>query len=143
MYTSSEPTMLETFSRTVRNYVPTSIPVPAAAPSPPRVSRPVSFGSFMAPPGHSTPSPPTVPSTTSNPLGAGVNGNQPTWRMRTGSQLDSADVEEPAIFGSEDEDSETTFSVDQPLTTYPTAGEGDSIMWSRWDTLIESGSKPR
>ncbi|KAF8432219.1 hypothetical protein L210DRAFT_3650516 [Boletus edulis BED1] len=30
--------MLEKFSRTVRNYVPTSIPVPTAAPSPPRVS---------------------------------------------------------------------------------------------------------
>ena len=42
-----EPTMLENFSRTVRNYVPSSIPIPTAAPSPPRVSRPVSFGSFM------------------------------------------------------------------------------------------------
>ena len=39
--------MLENFSRTVRNYVPSSIPIPTAAPSPPRVSRPVSFGSFM------------------------------------------------------------------------------------------------
>ncbi|KAG6373946.1 hypothetical protein JVT61DRAFT_6110 [Boletus reticuloceps] len=42
--------MLENFSRTVRNYVPTSIPVPTAAPSPPRVSMPISFGNFM---GHS------------------------------------------------------------------------------------------
>ncbi|KAF9024568.1 hypothetical protein BDZ89DRAFT_1068964 [Hymenopellis radicata] len=30
-----EPTMLQSFSRTVRNYVPSSIPIPAAAPSPP------------------------------------------------------------------------------------------------------------
>ncbi|TFK53256.1 hypothetical protein OE88DRAFT_1696117 [Heliocybe sulcata] len=43
-----EPTMLESFSRTVRTYVPSSIPIPSAAPSPPRVSRPVSFGSFMS-----------------------------------------------------------------------------------------------
>ncbi|KAG0698946.1 hypothetical protein DFH29DRAFT_1016474 [Suillus ampliporus] len=134
--------MLETFSRTVRNYVPTSIPVPASAPSPPRVSKPVSFGSFMAPPGPSSLSPPgpkipIVSPTASRPLGAGIIGNQPTWRMRTGGQPDSADADEPGIFGSEDEDSETTFS-DQPLTTYPTAAEGDSIMWSRWDTLIEN-----
>ncbi|OJA20381.1 hypothetical protein AZE42_06676 [Rhizopogon vesiculosus] len=128
-----EPTMLENFSRTVRNYVPTSIPVPAAAPSPPRVSKPVSFGSFMAPPG---------PSTDSNPLVAGVNGNRPTWRMRGGGQLDSVDVDSPTIFSPEDEDGETTFQ-DQPLTTYPTAAEGDPIMWSRWDTLIENGSRAR
>ncbi|KAG7446600.1 uncharacterized protein BT62DRAFT_1076143 [Guyanagaster necrorhizus] len=38
---SRELTMLESFSRTVRNYVPSSIPIPAAVPSPPLVSRPV------------------------------------------------------------------------------------------------------
>ncbi|KAG1741253.1 hypothetical protein EDB19DRAFT_1634624 [Suillus lakei] len=138
--------MLENFSRTVRNYVPTSIPVPASAPSPPRVSKPVSFGSFMAPPGASSlsPSGPKLPAvSTSKPLGAGPIGKQQTWRMRTSAQLDSADVDEPAIFGSEDEDCESSFSGDQPLTTYPTAAEGDSIMWSRWDTLIENGSRPR
>ncbi|KAL0948774.1 hypothetical protein HGRIS_008904 [Hohenbuehelia grisea] len=45
------PSMLESLSRTVRGYVPSSvsmsIPVPSAAPSPPLVSRPVSFGSFL------------------------------------------------------------------------------------------------
>jgi hypothetical protein len=143
-----EPTMLENFSRTVRNYVPTSIPVPASAPSPPRVSKPVSFGSFMAPPGSSSLTPPgpkipAVSQTTRKPLGAGLIGNQQTWKMKSGAQLDSADVDEPAGFGSEDEDCESSFSGDQPLTTYPTAAEGDSIMWSRWDTLIENGSRPR
>ncbi|KAI0666055.1 hypothetical protein C8Q78DRAFT_1060998 [Trametes maxima] len=44
-----EPTTLESFSRTIRGYVPSSIPIPSAAPSPPRVSRPVSFGSFLSP----------------------------------------------------------------------------------------------
>lgn len=143
-----EPTMLENFSRTVRNYVPTCIPVPASAPSPPRVSKPLSFGSFMAPPGPSSLSPPgpkipIVSPNTRMPLGAGPIGNQQTWRMRSGAQLDSADVDETAIFGSEDEDCESSFSGDQPVTTYPTAAEGDSIMWSRWDTLIENGSRPR
>lgn len=143
-----EPTMLENFSRTVRNYVPTSIPVPASAPSPPRVSKPVSFGSFMAPPGASSlsspgPKIPIVYQTTRKPLGAGLIGNQQTWRMRSGAQLDSADVDEPAIFGSEDEDCESSFSGDHLLTTYPTAAEGDSIIWSRWDTLIENDSRPR
>lgn len=125
--------MLETFSRTVRNYVPTSIPVPAAAPSPPRLSKPVSFGSFMAPPATST-----VSSTNSNPLVAAINRDQPTWRMRPGGQDDPS-----AIFGTEDDDYETPFSTDQSLTTYPTAAEGDAIMWSRWDTLIESGPRVR
>ncbi|KAG1787184.1 uncharacterized protein HD556DRAFT_1410590 [Suillus plorans] len=139
-----EPTMLENFSRAVRNYVPTSIPVPASAPSPPRVSRPVSFGSFMAPPGASTsPKIPIVSPTARKPLGAGPIGNQQNWRMRPGAKLDSADDDEHAIFGSDDEDCESAFSGDQPLTTYPTAAEGDSIMWSRWDTLIENGSRPR
>ena len=44
---NSQPTMLESFSRTLRTYVPSSIPIPTAAPSPPLVSRPLSFGSFM------------------------------------------------------------------------------------------------
>jgi hypothetical protein len=136
--------MLENFSRAVRNYVPTSIPVPASAPSPPRVSRPVSFGSFMAPPGASTgPKIPIASPTARKPLGAGPIGNQQNWRMRSGAKLDSADDDEHAIFGSDDEDCESSFSGDQPLTTYPTAAEGDSIVWSRWDTLIENGSRPR
>ncbi|KIL63308.1 hypothetical protein M378DRAFT_79902 [Amanita muscaria Koide BX008] len=47
-----EQTTLESFSRTLRTYVPSSIhiPVPRSAPSPPLVSRPVSFGSFSASP---------------------------------------------------------------------------------------------
>ncbi|KAK2465840.1 hypothetical protein APHAL10511_001481 [Amanita phalloides] len=43
-----EQTALESFSRTLRTYVPSSIHIPRAAPSPPLVSRPVSFGSFSA-----------------------------------------------------------------------------------------------
>ncbi|KAG1766309.1 hypothetical protein EDD22DRAFT_1011548 [Suillus occidentalis] len=47
------------------------------------------------------------------------------------------------MFGSEDDHFESSFSGDQALTTYHTAAEGNSIMWSRWDTLIESSSRPR
>ena len=45
---NSEPTMLANFSRTVRNYVPSSILIPTATPAPPHVSHPGSVvGSFM------------------------------------------------------------------------------------------------
>ncbi|KAG2742106.1 hypothetical protein P692DRAFT_201871117 [Suillus brevipes Sb2] len=122
--------MLENFSRTVRNYVPTSIPVPASAPSPLWVLKPLSFGSFMASPGPSSvslpgPKIPIVSPTTRKPLGAGPIGNQQTWRMRPGVQLDSAD------------------DISPWQLTYPKAAESDSIMWSCWDTLIENGSSPR
>jgi hypothetical protein len=43
--------VLESLSKTMRTYVTSSIRVPSAAPSSPRVSRPVSFGSFMSPGG--------------------------------------------------------------------------------------------
>ncbi|KAH7904116.1 hypothetical protein BJ138DRAFT_30898 [Hygrophoropsis aurantiaca] len=140
----SEPSMLETFSRTVRNYVPTSIPVPIAAPSPARVSRPVSFGSFLVAPGG------VGAATPSNPRRSSIHirqssglSSQPTGRIRSGVPFDSNEVDDDAVFGSEDEDQESTFAGDQRLASYPTAGEGDTIMWSCWDTLSELNSKSR
>lgn len=44
-----EPTTLESLSRTIRGYMPSSISVPSAVPTPPRLSKPVSFGSFLTP----------------------------------------------------------------------------------------------
>jgi hypothetical protein len=44
----SEPSMLESFSRTMRTYVPSSIRVPTPAPASPRISRPASLGSIMS-----------------------------------------------------------------------------------------------
>ncbi|KIY62484.1 hypothetical protein CYLTODRAFT_447171 [Cylindrobasidium torrendii FP15055 ss-10] len=44
-----EPTMLESFSRTVRTYVPSSIPIPASAPLPPTVSRSVVTSTSQTP----------------------------------------------------------------------------------------------
>jgi hypothetical protein len=43
----SELTMLENFSRTVRNYIPSSIPIPTASPAPRHVFRPISVRIFM------------------------------------------------------------------------------------------------
>lgn len=54
-----EPTMLESFSRTVRNYVPSSIPIPAAAPSPPTVSRPFITSTSLSSPGLFDDAPPS------------------------------------------------------------------------------------
>src|SRR5271155_1321979 len=44
------PLNLPSLTRTLRSYVPSSIhiPIPSAAPSPPLVSRPVSFGRFSS-----------------------------------------------------------------------------------------------
>lgn len=45
---NSEPAMVENFSHTVRNYVPSPNPIPTAAPAPPHISCPGSVvGSFM------------------------------------------------------------------------------------------------
>ncbi|KIJ59762.1 hypothetical protein HYDPIDRAFT_177705 [Hydnomerulius pinastri MD-312] len=129
--------MLENFSRTVRNYVPTSIPVPTAAPSPPRVSRPVSFGSFM---GANLGAPSTPPAITpgSDRRRSRALGTHPSTRAK-GAHRDSTEVE-VTLFGSEDEDA----SPENPrLTAYPTVGEGDAILWSRWDTIAQLNSKPR
>ncbi|KAH7888262.1 hypothetical protein F5I97DRAFT_1926687 [Phlebopus sp. FC_14] len=136
-----EPTMLENFSRTVRSYVPTSIPVPTAAPSPPRVSRPVSFGSFnVANPGIThTPSVGHNVRTSpgSDEVSSRASGHQPSIRMK-GTHSGSTGVES-ALFGSEDED----VQPENPrLTAYPTVGEGDTILWSRWDMLTQPNSKP-
>ncbi|KAL4067204.1 hypothetical protein V8B97DRAFT_979362 [Scleroderma yunnanense] len=136
--------MLEAFSRTVRNYVPSSIPIPSAAPSPPRVSRPVSFGSFNVFP------------VASNPL-LGRNpwdsssASERCQRVSSVTQITSAtsavyegsvEAESP-MFGSEDEDIVASPPVDARFTAYPTVGEGDPILWSRWDRLMHSDSTRR
>lgn len=137
---SSQPTMLENFSRTVRNYVPTSIPVPTDTPSPPRVSRPVSFGNFMGTnlghsPSHSSERDSSTGTPSSDRHRARQSPNQPLSRVR-GSVVDSPEV----ILGSEDVD---VAHGNHLLTAYPTVAEGDSVLWSRWDSLPQLGSKPR
>lgn len=136
-----EPTMLETFSRAVRNYVPSSISIPTAAPSPPRVSRPVSFGSFDALPGFSAaPSGERhiqIPPHRRRPSGtSGVQHSSGLTRIYSGDFIES-----DTLFGSEeDEDIVALSKPTSPSTAYPTVGEGDPVLWSRWDTLIQEGT---
>ncbi|KAF8838160.1 hypothetical protein BDN67DRAFT_991441 [Paxillus ammoniavirescens] len=127
--------MLENFSRTVRNYVPTSIPVPTAAPSPPRVSRPVSFGSFMG----ANLGPSNSPVTGRNIPASDRHRHRAT-ESQPSSRVKEAPDGEATVFGSEDEDVPPD---NLRLTAYPTVGEGDTILWSRWDTLTQRNSKPR
>lgn len=140
---SSQPTMLENFSRAVRNYVPTSIPVPTAAPSPPRVSMPVSFGNFMgANMGHSPPHSWERESLTGSPSSerrrVRQSSSHPFPRAR-GSLVGSPEVQ-TATLGSEDGD---FIRGNHLLTAYPTVAEGDNVLWSRWDSLPQLNSKPR
>ncbi|KAI6035853.1 hypothetical protein EDC04DRAFT_2703228 [Pisolithus marmoratus] len=133
-----EPTMLETFSRAVRNYVPSSISIPTAAPSPPRVSKPVSFGSFDILPGFSS-----VASgerhTQGSPYRRRPSGASGAQHPLGSIGAYSGDFIEPdTLFGSEeDEDTGAPSRPTSPSTAYPTVGEGDPVVWSRWDTLIQ------
>lgn len=140
---SRQPTMLENFSRTVRNYVPTSIPVPTAAPPAPRVSMPVSFGNFMGVNiGHSPPHSSERESLPGTPpldrRRARQSLSQPFSRERD-SVVGSPEVQ-TTISGSEDGD---LIRGNHLLTAYPTVAEGDSVLWSRWDHLPQLSSKPR
>ncbi|KAI9464881.1 hypothetical protein HD554DRAFT_2026168 [Boletus coccyginus] len=135
--------MLENFSRTVRNYVPTSIPVPTAAPSPPRVSMPVSFGKFMgANIGHSSPHSWERESLTGTPPSDRRRTRQSSGQLFSGARgslVGSPEVK-PTVLGSEDGD---VIHGNHRLTGYPTAAEGDSVLWSRWDSLPQPKSTTR
>lgn len=121
-----EPTMLEAFSRTMRNYVPSSIPVPSAAPSPPRVSRPVSFGSFMS----SSPafSPTSAPS--EKRRGSATGPRDPHLVSTAGRGQSDSPRYDPVILDSGDEDQELGRTV-----TYPGLKDEEDIVWAGWDTL--------
>ncbi|KAI0637468.1 hypothetical protein C8Q77DRAFT_1048447 [Trametes polyzona] len=136
-----EPTTLESFSRTIRNYVPSSIPIPTAAPSPPRVSRPVSFGSFLTPL--------TAPS--SRDRGNSGDGGD-TWKRR-GSDTSAADPpwgtsrgdRDTPVFSLDDDIPEDGSRADERQTTrYPSVGDTEDVLWASWDTLADGDpSKPR
>ena len=138
-FSCSDPTPLETFSRTIRNYVPSSIPIPSAAPSPPRVSRPVSFGSFLSPSAPTAPAhPPSSPSSAE-------------WRRRTS---DAAHARQNRSSGempvfSLDDDVPREDDGDRRATRYPGVGDTESVLWAGWDILTNvtdgsgDGVKPR
>ena len=122
--------MLESFSRTVRNYVPSSIPIPKAGPAPPHVSRPISVGSFM--PSTLLSTSPASPAAFKRRGSNGINTND--WRARNAGQFGMDDV-----FGSDEEEAvDVTPARGQRAysnTSYPGVADGDPILWSRWDQL--------
>ncbi|RPD54134.1 hypothetical protein L226DRAFT_312631 [Lentinus tigrinus ALCF2SS1-7] len=113
-----EPTTLETFSRTIRNYVPSSIPIPTAAPTPPRVSRPVSFGSFLTPSTHTHTAP-----------------TREEWKRRgseTSSQSSRGASEMP-VFSLDDD----IPADERRVTRYPGVGDTEEVLWAGWDVLAD------
>ncbi|KAF8890452.1 hypothetical protein BD779DRAFT_1517758 [Infundibulicybe gibba] len=112
-----EPTMLESFSRTVRNYVPSSIPIPSAAPSPPLVSRP-RHDEFDG------------------------GNRRPIRGQRYGSSVDEEGEYSERGYASGSGLAQAMRRGHQDGTTsYPrvsTSGRGDPILWARWDSLGSS-----
>jgi hypothetical protein len=118
----SEPTILETFSRTVRTYVPSSIPIASTPrPTPPRVSKPVSFGRFM------------------NPSAPGEMEHGYGKKRSTGGRLGGG--ERGMVFESDDEGDGLGYGVQdgggRSAISYPRSDDvdGESIMLATWDTL--------
>lgn len=129
-----EPSTLESFSRTIRGYVPSAIAIPSASPTPPRVSRPVSFGSFLTPTRVNLPSSPQV-------RGFPSGGHH---SRRRNSDIHS--TQEPPPFDwraqfTEDEVDSTVFNLDEDTSgiahhiKYPSSDQGEDISWSKWSTL--------
>ncbi|KAF9652801.1 hypothetical protein BDM02DRAFT_2601811 [Thelephora ganbajun] len=109
-----EPTALESFSRAIRNYVPNSISIPSASPTPPLVSRPISMGRM-----------------TNYSQGTAVSrmsGN----RSDPSRQYSVVDLDDDLLGVSP----QSPHSPSDGLTTYPGPGsEDDQIIWSGWDSL--------
>lgn len=118
-----QPSRLEGLSRTVRNYVPTSISIaiPSASPSPPRVSLPVSFGRFMSP----THSPAPLDGTGTDLRGLGVGA-------KTLDEVLTLDQHQTSPASAQRPD----------LPRYPGSDDSEYITWARWDTLLPVGGGP-
>lgn len=121
-YLIRQPSRLEGLSRTVRNYVPTSISiaVPSASPSPPRVSLPVSFGRFMSP---------TQPSAPLDATG--------TDRRSWGIEVDAKTLDE--VLSLNEHDASQAGAQRSDLPRYPGSDDSEYITWARWDALLPSG----
>ncbi|KAI0352417.1 hypothetical protein OH77DRAFT_783988 [Trametes cingulata] len=163
-----EPTTLESFSRTIRNYVPSSIPIPTAGPTPPRVSRPVSFGSFLTPSTAPTvrerdrererPASRDMPDTwkrRGSDASAAAADARLRWpgqqqqhqQYRTSSggdrdmpvfSLDDDPPEDGAGDGNREEDQ------GRRVTRYPGVGDTEEVLWAGWDVLADGEhAKPR
>ncbi|KAI0313811.1 hypothetical protein OF83DRAFT_1294179 [Amylostereum chailletii] len=119
---AKQPTRFENISRTMHNYVPSSISIaiPSAALSPPRVSRPLSFGKFMTPAG--------------NEVAADAAIDR---RRSWGAEAGSKTLDEVLSL-----EHETALSPG--LVRYPSSDASERITWARWDVLHPvGGGKPR
>ena len=138
----SEPSTLESFSRTIRGYVPSSIPIPSVAPTPPRVSRPVSFGSFLTPSRAS--------SSSAHRRGSDAEGNN--WKRR-GSDVSSdhrgpaweekrwrANEVEEAVFNLDEEihHDERSPSLRPTPTTYPSTDTGEDVICATFGSVTDN-----
>ena len=128
---------MESFSRTIRGYVPSSIPIPTAVPTPPRVSRPLSFGSFLSPSRTSSSSRsrgpnPETESTKRRGSDVGAD-NRAAWRAQQ-----PEPQEADAIFSLDEEVMPETVE-ENTATRYPGTMHGENIAWARWDA-VEDGS---
>ncbi|KAL6303055.1 hypothetical protein BKA93DRAFT_917639 [Sparassis latifolia] len=124
----SEPTTLESFSRTIRNYVPSSIPIPSAGPIPPRISRPESFGSFLSPSRLNRAS--SQHAHESRGKRRGSEASHPSWER-----------EYTPVFNLDEE-------VPEGSTRYPGLApdetRAEEVLWAGWDSLVEDDAeKPR
>jgi hypothetical protein len=120
-----QPTRFEGLSRAVRNYVPTSISitVPSAAPSPPRVSLPVSFGRFMSP-AHTAASPESV--------------NRVDRRRSWGTEAGVKTLDEVLTL---DQHQPSQGGVQRPdLPRYPGSDDSENIILARWDAFRPAGA---
>ncbi|KAI0693476.1 hypothetical protein BC835DRAFT_1071237 [Cytidiella melzeri] len=129
-----EPSTLESFSRTIRSYVPSSIPIPSASPTPPRVSRPVSFGSFLTPSRVGTPATRVLSPPVHGRRSRGSDANADYRRHLTEWRDQFAEDELNTAVFNLDEDAQPTV----PHTKYPSGNHGEDIIWSRWDSLPAS-----
>jgi len=106
----------EDLSRVVRNYVPSSISIaiPSAAPSPPRVSRPVSFGSFMT----------------------ASSGRESGARSKHARSFDQHNAGHDEALAFHDEE-EPIIQVSGQVR-YPGTVDTENILWATWDCLPPS-----
>ncbi|KAH9853231.1 hypothetical protein C2E23DRAFT_884844 [Lenzites betulinus] len=137
-----EPTTLESFSRTIRNYVPSSIPIPTAAPSPPRVSRPVSFGSFLTPSTAPTAQERTVPGDVHDDWkrrGSDASTADPPGRQRWSAhhKYRGGDRDMPVFSLDDDIPEGEVMDEDRQVTRYPGVGDTEEVLWAGWDVLAE------
>ena len=140
-----EPTTLESLSRTIRGYMPSSISVPSAVPTPPRLSKPVSFGSFLTPTRAAT-----VTAHRTGPSAEGVDAGHPgvsaapnrqdavSWSE----QHSSANDIEDGVFNLDEDvhQGQDSLVAGQITNAYPGVTNGEDIVSASFSDLRQGDS---